>query len=243
MYRMIVLCSFSVILLIWPAGAVSQRTPAGIYVTCVQGVKISVVLPVSLSLNDVLHQLCAKTDADCELDALSGEGDIAPMTITGSWTEVLDQLLRGSGWNYVAAANSNGLPGTLWIVSRTDKAEPNTAPVRVTGRREQETVELENKSSEIDLPLAEVQTSESVGEHPRPVSEASEAAAELETGTSSGTGSQSYSPFPEPGTESVADASPREPVDSGASTPNSVAPVRSIPQGSGSPFPLAPAPQ
>ncbi len=76
---------------------------------------LTVRIPEATDLHTVLTAVCAQTHARCELAAPSGAVPVAPATVTGSWLEVVAQLVAGAGLNVTAAPVLGG-PGAQLVV-------------------------------------------------------------------------------------------------------------------------------
>ncbi len=96
---------------------------------------VEVILEKPASLRTVLDDLCAATHTDCEGTQLASDSMVAPLTISGGWTQVVEILLDGTGLNYIAIPPGQGQKGSLWIRAASnpvtgDQRCPDAPPFR-----------------------------------------------------------------------------------------------------------------
>jgi hypothetical protein len=82
------------------------------------------------SLSTVLDEACRVVQATCTGTDLSTSVSAAPMSISGTWTEIIDKLLQGSALDYVAVPSSGNERAQLIVTRPTDGPEsvPSQAP-------------------------------------------------------------------------------------------------------------------
>jgi hypothetical protein len=78
----------------------------------------SVVIAEPSDLRIVLDEVCRQTKTSCEGTQYLAGSKVAPMQLQGSWNSVIDQLLEGSGVNYVASPPSEVGSGRLIIQAK-----------------------------------------------------------------------------------------------------------------------------
>lgn len=83
------------------------------------GSSVTVRVTQTTDLRTVLKELCQGTHARCELAPELSEARIAPLTIQGTWVDVVSKLLEGAKINYVAINPSLGRAGRLLIEARS----------------------------------------------------------------------------------------------------------------------------
>jgi hypothetical protein len=120
-------------------------------------------------LGVVLEMLCQRASATCKLPALM-DAPVRPRTIRGSWTEVVAELVQGSGMSFGATPPAPGRAPYLFV-------EAQAAPVP-SARQEDGARSLAAAGS---LPPSAAQTAPA--EEESPVDEVPEAAAEPEAAT------------------------------------------------------------
>jgi|SRR5581483_242517 len=82
----------------------------------------------SSNLETVLRAFCAEAKFDCEITLSAGQTKVAPMSISGTWEQVVDKLLEGTTLNYVGIpADKFGHPGKL-IIEIASNAPLNETP-------------------------------------------------------------------------------------------------------------------
>src|SRR5215510_11497666 len=81
-------------------------------------------------LQPVLRELCQQTKAECEISALAAsDAAVVPMTISGSWTQVISKLLEGTGFNFAATNSSRAHEfARLVVQARPVGADPYVPP-------------------------------------------------------------------------------------------------------------------
>ena len=90
---------------------------------------VSIEIARSTSLQSVLQEFCRQTGADCTgLDQTAGSS-VAPSTLRGTWSEVLNQLMEGTALNYAAGPPSRSQGGRLVIQGqRVTLPPPSSVP-------------------------------------------------------------------------------------------------------------------
>ena len=79
------------------------REPVTIHYSGSRALVVQITTPTQLST--VLQTLCTSTPIDCELPAAdSSDSIVAPMTVKGTWEQVLQTLLQGTGLDFVTFA-------------------------------------------------------------------------------------------------------------------------------------------
>ncbi len=79
---------------------------------------LSVRLTQPTDLRTVLEAACRASESRCDVAASTAEVVLPALTLTGTWGEVVAQLLEGTGHNYAALAPSNGQQGRLSVAPR-----------------------------------------------------------------------------------------------------------------------------
>src|SRR5437764_14192642 len=82
-----------------------QKPDVDISVSYVDSSYVVVQVKHSSNIEAVLHAFCAEAKFDCEITPLAEQARIAPMTITGTWEQIVSRLVDGTNLNYV------GTPG------------------------------------------------------------------------------------------------------------------------------------
>jgi hypothetical protein len=81
-----------------------------------QGVNLTVQVEKSATLSIVLERVCTQTCAQCEGAERAGDGWVGPVTLSGDWNDVVNNLLAGTGLNYIATSELPGTPARLVIL-------------------------------------------------------------------------------------------------------------------------------
>lgn len=148
------------------------------------------------TLGGVLDAFCREAGAACEGTANASSVQVSGSRYSGSWSEVIAQLMSGSHANYVAVEASSSQPARL-IISRevqvkgpepgessVSEASPQVAAVSLPAAQLNSAPAQEVASSSTDSPVVESSGGSNAPDGP--------AAAELGT---SGPGEESISPF------------------------------------------------
>jgi len=98
----------------------------------VEYVSPNIVLRVTkpTALRTVLEAICQGTGTRCELAPGVAQDEVAPITQSGLWSQVVAKLLEGSRLNYVVISPRPGGPGQLLVEQR----ETTTAQGEETGK-------------------------------------------------------------------------------------------------------------
>ena len=115
--------------------AAEQRSGVRVQIRSTQ-VKLTVGATISLDI--VMAELCKQTRSMCEGVPLVSHFQIVPMSVSGSWQEVVSRLMQGTGLDFIASSSSAGAPGTLILrvpSTLTSQAQP-AAPAPVAGASE-----------------------------------------------------------------------------------------------------------
>ncbi len=87
---------------------------------------LTVKISEATDLHAVLAAVCAETQARCDLAPAAAS--VAPTTVTGTWGEVVTQLLRGWGLNYTIMPPVEGQAAQLVVLGPSPPATGPAAP-------------------------------------------------------------------------------------------------------------------
>jgi len=86
--------------------------------------KVKVVVVQTTPLRTVLEDVCRETKAICNGTEIAGSQTVSPMSISGTWSEVISRILDGTGLNYAAGAPSGNTPPQLLIQGIATAVDP-----------------------------------------------------------------------------------------------------------------------
>jgi hypothetical protein len=116
-------CLLALLCLGFALGAGAQEAPApGVAVEVVNS-KVTLRVTQSADLHTVLEVLCQRTQTRCDLTPELAQATVEPTTISGTWKEVVAQLLEGESVNY---ANLGPGPSGRLVVQVRRAAPPAT---------------------------------------------------------------------------------------------------------------------
>jgi len=108
-------------------------------------IQTTVAIAIPTDLRVVVDEVCKQTETTCEGTQYLAGSAVAPMNLQGAWNSVIDQLLEGSGINYVASPPTVASGGRLIIQPRTAGTTqgPTQSPeVQVGARNAREATSL-----------------------------------------------------------------------------------------------------
>src|SRR5438105_412512 len=82
-------------------------------------IQTTVAIANPTDLRVVLDEVCKQTGTTCDGTQYLAGSTVAPMNLQGAWNSVIDQLLEGSGTNYVASPPTSASGGRLIIQPKT----------------------------------------------------------------------------------------------------------------------------
>jgi hypothetical protein len=155
----IVMCSLIAVLGV----AAKRHEVAGGSVEFDRGV-LSVTLTQPTDLRTVLEAICLVSNSRCDVAESAAEVELPPLSLTGTWREVVAQLFEGAGHNYAALAPGGGEKGRLWVEARPTGSDPapaiagtkdragvdDAAYARPDGSSPQTSADLDRGRSEVD---------------------------------------------------------------------------------------------
>ncbi len=86
--------------------------------------KVKIVVVQTAPLRTVLEYLCRETKAVCSGTEIAGAQTVSPMSVSGTWSEVISRILDGTGLNYAAGAPSGNTPPQLLIQGVATAIDP-----------------------------------------------------------------------------------------------------------------------
>ncbi len=89
-----------------------------------EGSKVKIVVMQTTPLRTVLEDVCRETKAICSGTEIAGSQTVSPMSISGTWSEVISRILDGTGLNYAAGAPSGNTPPQLLIQGIATAVDP-----------------------------------------------------------------------------------------------------------------------
>src|SRR5579859_1332951 len=101
----------------------NAQSAATVQVTSDNG-KVKVVVEQTAPLRTVLENLCRETKAICSGTEIAGSQSVSPMSVSGTWSEVISRILDGTGLNYAAGAPSGNTPPQLLIQGVATAIDP-----------------------------------------------------------------------------------------------------------------------
>lgn len=104
---------------------------------------LTVRLTRPIDLRTVLEAICVVTESRCDVAASAAEVELPPLSLTGTWREVVAKLFEGAGHNYAALEPHGGQGGRLWVQARPQGPAPGQAGPAATDRSD----ELDTASS------------------------------------------------------------------------------------------------
>lgn len=78
-------------------------------------------------LRTVLEEVCQRTQAQCTIAEQAAQVPVAPASLSGTWAEVISELLEGSGLNYASLDPGPSTPGRLLVQARRPATEESGA--------------------------------------------------------------------------------------------------------------------
>jgi hypothetical protein len=105
-----------------------QKPDADIVVSCVDSSHIVVKVNRGSNVEAVLRAFCAEAKFDCEITPSAGQTGIAPMTISGTWEQVVGKLVEGTNLNYVGTPGDKSGHGGRLLVQMGSGAPISPAP-------------------------------------------------------------------------------------------------------------------
>jgi hypothetical protein len=163
------------------AALFAQSTSAGKISFSNTGGSIAISVPSGTVLRTVIVDLCENTKSHCEGTENVPKEQMPDMSIRGSWEHVLEQLLAGSGLNYVAVSAMPNSAGSLVILP---SSQPSGTP------EDASVLSPRGLPSRLGPPRSDVPPTESAQSY----TEDAEVSTEEEASQPSATG---YLPFPD----------------------------------------------
>jgi len=82
-------------------------------------IQTTVAIAKPTDLRVVVDEVCKQTETTCDGTQYLAGSTVVPMSLQGAWNSVIDQLLEGSGTNYVASPPTSASGGRLIIQPKT----------------------------------------------------------------------------------------------------------------------------
>jgi len=160
---------------------------------------LTVRLTQPTDLRTVLEAICQVTESRCDVGASAAEVELPPVSLTGTWREVVRLLMEGAGHNYAALEPSGGQGGRLWVEARPkggnlDQGKLKETDARSTADEGQAGVEPQAGASTRTSFEDRERGQEETGEDPQ----AATAPAGTSSSGPSSAGSASAAPAPDP---------------------------------------------
>lgn len=96
------------------AGAIAQSSSQTTRISS-NANKVTITVLQETDLRSVLDSLCREAKATCSGTEMAGAQKVSPMSASGTWSEVISELLEGTHLNYVTGAPSGDTPPQLLI--------------------------------------------------------------------------------------------------------------------------------
>jgi hypothetical protein len=138
---------------------------------------LTVRLTQPIDLRTVLEAICVASASRCDVAASSAEVELPPLSLTGTWREVVRLLMEGAGHNYAASEPRGVQGGRLWVEARppgsgsdqarmeakdrTDTRDPTYSPQESTSP--QTSADLDRRRSDADEDNPQADGSPSAG--------------------------------------------------------------------------------
>jgi hypothetical protein len=85
------------------------------------------------TLRAVLEAVCEQAEARCELQPGAAEVPAQPGDLSGTWSQVVDELLKSSGISYAATPQAPGRAAYLFVEAPGDSHSGRATDVELTG--------------------------------------------------------------------------------------------------------------
>jgi len=128
-------CVALFIIILLPCLGCAQQAELRSFELKYEGHTVTIHVTRSIPLSELLKSLCQTSHTQCEGTEATSSLLVAPMTVSGTWENVLASLLEGTQLNYSCIAASSSSPGSLVIQGRASRISTpvaSPAPIETT---------------------------------------------------------------------------------------------------------------